>query len=84
MTDLIELLREGLPEEAVLTDPDVTGAYAHDMASFCDAGEPDMVDMSWRWAGAAAVATATEVAAVARASARIVSLCVMRVLLLSR
>ncbi|MET8179493.1 FAD-linked oxidase C-terminal domain-containing protein [Streptomyces sp. NPDC005336] len=43
MTDLIELLREGLPEEAVLTDPEVTGAYAHDMASFCDAGAPAVV-----------------------------------------
>jgi len=43
-----------------------------------------MVDMSWRWAGAAAVATATEVAAVARASPRIVSLRIVRVLLLSR
>lgn len=43
MTDLIELLREGLPEEAVLTDPDVTAAYAHDMASFCDAGAPAAV-----------------------------------------
>ncbi|GAA3364239.1 FAD-linked oxidase C-terminal domain-containing protein [Streptomyces antimycoticus] len=43
MTDLIELLREGLPEEAVLTDPDVTGAYAHDMASFCEAGVPAVV-----------------------------------------
>ncbi|GLV78533.1 FAD-binding oxidoreductase [Streptomyces hygroscopicus] len=43
MTDLIELLREGLPEEAVLTDPDVTGAYAHDMASFCEAGAPAVV-----------------------------------------
>ncbi|MEU4898116.1 FAD-linked oxidase C-terminal domain-containing protein [Streptomyces sp. NPDC044780] len=43
MTDLIELLREGLPAEAVLTDPDVTGAYAHDMASFCEAGAPAVV-----------------------------------------
>lgn len=43
MTDLIELLREGLPEEAVLTDPDVTGAYANDMASFCEAGAPSAV-----------------------------------------
>ncbi|MBL1099611.1 FAD-binding oxidoreductase [Streptomyces coffeae] len=43
MTDLIELLREGLPEEAVLTDPDVTGSYAHDMAGFCEAGAPAVV-----------------------------------------
>ncbi|MGW2329085.1 FAD-binding oxidoreductase [Streptomyces sp. NPDC001700] len=43
MTDLIESLREGLPEEAVLTDPDVTAAYANDMASFCDAGAPAVV-----------------------------------------
>ncbi|ARZ69891.1 FAD-binding protein [Streptomyces sp. HU2014] len=38
MGDLIKLLREGLPDEAVLTDPDVIRAYAKDMASFCDAG----------------------------------------------
>src|ERR1044072_7550755 len=43
MTYLIESLREGLPEEAVLTDPDVTASYAHDMASFCDAGAPAVV-----------------------------------------
>ncbi|MFF8655626.1 FAD-binding oxidoreductase [Streptomyces huasconensis] len=40
---LIELLQEGLPTEAVLTDPDVTSAYSHDMASFCDAGAPAVV-----------------------------------------
>ncbi|MFF1375797.1 FAD-binding oxidoreductase [Streptomyces sp. NPDC058308] len=40
---LIELLQEGLPAEAVLADPDVTSAYAHDMASFCDAGAPAVV-----------------------------------------
>ncbi|UFQ15905.1 MULTISPECIES: FAD-binding oxidoreductase [Streptomyces] len=40
---LIELLQEGLPAEAVLTDPDVTSAYSHDMASFCDAGAPAVV-----------------------------------------
>ncbi|MGA4849117.1 FAD-binding oxidoreductase [Streptomyces sp. G5(2025)] len=40
---LIELLQEGLPAEAVLTDPDVTSAYSHDMASFCDAGVPAVV-----------------------------------------
>ncbi|WP_051820427.1 FAD-binding oxidoreductase [Streptomyces sp. NRRL S-920] len=40
---LIELLHEGLPAEAVLTDPDVTSAYSHDMASFCEAGVPAVV-----------------------------------------
>ncbi|MEU6127385.1 FAD-linked oxidase C-terminal domain-containing protein [Streptomyces sp. NPDC047123] len=40
---LIALLQEGLPAEAVLTDPDVTSAYAHDMAGFCDAGTPAVV-----------------------------------------
>ncbi|MGI5338214.1 FAD-binding oxidoreductase [Streptomyces sp. CA-181903] len=40
MGDLISLLREGLPESAVLTDPDVTASYANDMASFCPAGAP--------------------------------------------
>ncbi|MEU6080575.1 FAD-linked oxidase C-terminal domain-containing protein [Streptomyces sp. NPDC047108] len=43
MADLIERLRDGLPDEAVLTDPDVTGSYANDMASFCDAGAPAAV-----------------------------------------
>ncbi|MFH9421152.1 FAD-binding oxidoreductase [Streptomyces sp. NPDC017529] len=41
--DLIARLREALPGEAILTDPDVTGAYAHDMASFCAAGTPAVV-----------------------------------------
>ncbi|MFD4576486.1 FAD-binding oxidoreductase [Streptomyces sp. NPDC058417] len=41
--ELIERLRDGLPAEAVLTDPDVTAAYAHDMASFCPAGAPAAV-----------------------------------------
>ncbi|WP_156726680.1 FAD-binding oxidoreductase [Streptomyces apocyni] len=36
-------LRAGLPAGAVLTDPDVTAAYAHDMASFCPAGIPAVV-----------------------------------------
>ncbi|MEU5954101.1 FAD-linked oxidase C-terminal domain-containing protein [Streptomyces sp. NPDC047525] len=40
---LIELLHEGLPAEAVLTDPDITASYANDMASFCDAGTPAVV-----------------------------------------
>ncbi|MFI2235606.1 FAD-binding oxidoreductase [Streptomyces chrestomyceticus] len=41
--DLIARLRDALPAEAILTDPDVTGAYAHDMASFCEAGTPAVV-----------------------------------------
>ncbi|MET9498204.1 FAD-linked oxidase C-terminal domain-containing protein [Streptomyces sp. NPDC006552] len=40
---LIELLGDGLPAEALVTDPDVTAAYAHDMASFCAAGSPAVV-----------------------------------------
>ncbi|MFI6641613.1 FAD-binding oxidoreductase [Streptomyces sp. NPDC050504] len=40
---LIDRLREGLPAEALLTDPDVTASYAHDMASFCEAGDPAVV-----------------------------------------
>ncbi|MFH8986573.1 FAD-binding oxidoreductase [Streptomyces sp. NPDC017940] len=40
---LIERLRAGLPADAVLTDPDVTSSYAHDMASFCAAGTPAVV-----------------------------------------
>ncbi len=43
MSALLEQLRDGLPAEAVLTDPDVTRSYAHDMASFCDAGSPAVV-----------------------------------------
>ncbi|MET8680453.1 FAD-linked oxidase C-terminal domain-containing protein [Streptomyces sp. NPDC004647] len=45
MDQLIDLLRDGLPDEAVLTDPDVTAAYANDMASFCEAGAPAVVVM---------------------------------------
>ncbi|MFE3885538.1 FAD-binding oxidoreductase [Streptomyces lydicus] len=41
--DLIARLRAGLPGEAILTDPDVTGSYANDMASFCEAGRPAVV-----------------------------------------
>ncbi|MFH8347195.1 FAD-binding oxidoreductase [Streptomyces sp. NPDC018045] len=41
--DLIARLRDALPAAAILTDPDVTGAYAHDMASFCEAGTPAVV-----------------------------------------
>ncbi|MFG2567944.1 FAD-binding oxidoreductase [Streptomyces sp. NPDC048567] len=43
MDDLLEQLRAGLPAEAVITDPDVTASYAHDMASFCEAGAPAVV-----------------------------------------
>ncbi|WP_031076342.1 FAD-binding oxidoreductase [Streptomyces sp. NRRL S-118] len=43
MDDLLTRLRAGLPAEAVLTDPDVTVSYAHDMASFCRAGTPAVV-----------------------------------------
>ncbi|MGW3988287.1 FAD-binding oxidoreductase [Streptomyces sp. NPDC004830] len=41
--NLVDLLLGGLPAEAVLTDPDVTASYAHDMASFCPAGTPAVV-----------------------------------------
>ncbi|MGA4841639.1 FAD-binding oxidoreductase [Streptomyces sp. G45] len=40
---LVEALRAELPADAVLTDPDVTSSYAHDMASFCAAGSPAVV-----------------------------------------
>ncbi|MFI0238930.1 FAD-binding oxidoreductase [Streptomyces sp. NPDC016845] len=40
---LIELLGDGLPAEALVTDPDITATYAHDMASFCAAGTPAVV-----------------------------------------
>ncbi|MFE2018644.1 FAD-binding oxidoreductase [Streptomyces sp. NPDC059499] len=43
MNDLLEQLRAGLPADALITDPDVTATYAHDMASFCDAGAPAVV-----------------------------------------
>ncbi|MEU6172798.1 FAD-linked oxidase C-terminal domain-containing protein [Streptantibioticus parmotrematis] len=43
MGDLISLLRTGLPDEAVMADPDVTASYATDMASFCDSGAPAVV-----------------------------------------
>ncbi|MFD9729828.1 FAD-binding oxidoreductase [Streptomyces sp. NPDC059072] len=36
-------LLEGLPAEAVITDPGVTASYATDMASFCAAGTPAVV-----------------------------------------
>ncbi|MFE4454580.1 FAD-binding oxidoreductase [Streptomyces sp. NPDC056796] len=43
MDALLERLRAGLPPGALITDPDVTASYAHDMASFCDAGTPAVV-----------------------------------------
>ncbi|MFF4187757.1 FAD-binding oxidoreductase [Streptomyces sp. NPDC001691] len=43
MDDLLERLREHLPADAVITDPDITASYAHDMASFCVAGSPAVV-----------------------------------------
>ncbi|MEV4329642.1 FAD-linked oxidase C-terminal domain-containing protein [Streptomyces sp. NPDC049597] len=43
MDDLLERLRAGLPDEALITDPDVTPSYGRDMASFCDAGSPAVV-----------------------------------------
>ncbi|WP_329132391.1 FAD-binding protein [Streptomyces sp. NBC_01476] len=43
MSDLISALRSGLSQGTVLTDPDVTAAYAHDMASFSASGTPAVV-----------------------------------------
>ncbi|WP_405447598.1 FAD-binding oxidoreductase [Streptomyces erythrochromogenes] len=47
LSDLSARLRasllEGLPAEALLTDPQVTASYATDMASFCTAGTPAVV-----------------------------------------
>ncbi|WP_069173001.1 FAD-binding oxidoreductase [Streptomyces griseus] len=43
MDSLLEQLRAGLPAEALITDADITASYAHDMASFCDAGAPAVV-----------------------------------------
>ncbi|WP_369206197.1 FAD-binding oxidoreductase [Streptomyces sp. PU-14G] len=43
MSELIERLAEGLPGDALLTDPDVLASYANDMASFCPAGAPTAV-----------------------------------------
>lgn len=43
MSDLIDRLRAGLPDDAILTDPDVTASYANDMASFCPSGAPAVV-----------------------------------------
>ncbi|MGW6741004.1 FAD-binding oxidoreductase [Streptomyces sp. NPDC055025] len=41
--DLVVRLRSGLPAEALITDPDIMASYAHDMASFCEAGAPAVV-----------------------------------------
>ncbi|MFJ1874257.1 FAD-binding oxidoreductase [Streptomyces chartreusis] len=43
MSDLVDLLYEGLPPESVATDPDITAAYRRDMAGFCAAGTPAVV-----------------------------------------
>ncbi|RAG82012.1 FAD-binding oxidoreductase [Streptacidiphilus pinicola] len=43
MSDLVDLLREGLPEGSVVADPDVTAAYQQDMAGFCDSEPPAVV-----------------------------------------
>ncbi|MGC5342177.1 FAD-binding oxidoreductase [Streptomyces sp. DT171] len=43
MDDLLERLCAGLPADALITDPDITASYAHDMASFCEAGAPAVV-----------------------------------------
>ncbi|WP_333769279.1 FAD-binding oxidoreductase [Streptomyces sp. IBSBF 2435] len=40
MDDVIKELTAGLPATSVLTDPEVTASYAHDMASFSAAGTP--------------------------------------------
>ncbi|MFJ1562077.1 FAD-binding oxidoreductase [Streptomyces mirabilis] len=43
MSDLVDLLHEGIPPELVATDPDITAAYRQDMAGFCAAGAPAVV-----------------------------------------
>ncbi len=43
MDDLQSRLRAGLPDEALITDPDVMASYANDMASFCASGTPAVV-----------------------------------------
>jgi glycolate oxidase len=40
---LAAALRAGLPERALVTDPDVAASYAHDMAGLCPAGRPAVV-----------------------------------------
>jgi glycolate oxidase len=41
--ELIAALTSGLPAGSVLTDPEVTASYTHDMASFSEAGTPAVV-----------------------------------------
>lgn len=43
MTDLVAALRDGLPAEAVLDDPDRMESYRYDKALFCPAGKPAAV-----------------------------------------
>ncbi|MGW1886608.1 FAD-binding oxidoreductase [Streptomyces sp. NPDC001970] len=43
LSRLVSELRAGLPDEALIIDPDITASYANDMASFCDAGTPAVV-----------------------------------------
>lgn len=40
MTDVVERLRQALPPEALVTDPDRLQSYRYDRAMFCPAGEP--------------------------------------------
>ncbi|AJE82846.1 MULTISPECIES: FAD-binding oxidoreductase [Streptomyces] len=40
---LVDRLRTGLPDGAVVTDPAITASYANDMASFCPAEPPAVV-----------------------------------------
>ncbi|MEU6733775.1 FAD-binding oxidoreductase [Streptomyces physcomitrii] len=40
---LVDRLRAGLPDGAVVTDPAITASYANDMASFCPAEPPAVV-----------------------------------------
>ncbi|MCF6525827.1 FAD-binding oxidoreductase [Streptomyces sp. JJ36] len=43
MSALLQQLRRELPDDCLVTDPDVLRSYAHDMAGFCQAGEPAVV-----------------------------------------
>lgn len=40
MSQLLEDLRSGLPDDVVVSDPDRLRSYARDMATFCPAGTP--------------------------------------------
>ncbi len=40
MSDVVDALREALPAEVVISDPDLLASYRHDMATFCEYGEP--------------------------------------------